>query len=355
MDVVPCLAAFAKNIYGNIVAQSLNDLKNTFFSPFNIYTALGMVLCGGENNTKAELMKAMQLPESLEHSKIHNGIREMLANCSKADQGVEIILGNRIFTTPSANVRNEFKENVEKYYKAETECVLFEKDIENARTLINQWVSKQTKGKVQELLSPGSLTENTSVVVVATTYFKGAWKLAFPEINTHDSEFHKLDGSKMEVKLMFKESFFDMVELPHLKSRAIKIPFKDPMFTLLVVLPDANDGLLSLIKSLYADNGLSYILSSNDFDTKKLQLFLPRFKLREGSAMSLKEILKNMGINDAFCSSKANFSSISNSHKLYISDVLHKAILEVSPVHEYSHLSTFIMWNSLFNVLLLYY
>lgn len=49
----------------------------------------------------------------------------------------------------------------------------FQTDIECARKRINKWVSEQTNGKIQQLLSPGSLKEDTRVVVLATTYFKG--------------------------------------------------------------------------------------------------------------------------------------------------------------------------------------
>ncbi|CAH8615703.1 unnamed protein product [Heterobilharzia americana] len=329
MDIIPALTTFTESIYGHVMAESLNKLENTFLSPFNIYTALGMVLSGGENNTKAEMMQVMQLSKDFEHSEVHDGISKLLVYCSKSGQGVEIIFGNRLFMTPSMDVKKEFEQNLEKNYKAQSELVPFETDTENARTRINQWVSEQTKGKIQELLSSGSVTSDTSVVVTSTTYFKGAWKLAFPKINTHDSKFYKLDGSKMKVQLMYNESFFDMVELPHLKSRAVKIPFEDPMFTLLVILPDAKDGLPNLINSLNEGNVLSSVLLSNGFDSIELQLYLPRFKLREGSAVSLKKILQKMGINDAFSPSLADFSGISTSCRLCISDVLHKAILEV--------------------------
>ncbi|CAH8586858.1 unnamed protein product [Heterobilharzia americana] len=298
MDIIPALTTFTESIYGHVMAESLNKLENTFLSPFNIYTALGMVLSGGENNTKAEMMQVMQLSKDFEHSEVHDGISKLLVYCSKSGQGVEIIFGNRLFMTPSMDVKKEFEQNLEKNYKAQSELVPFETDTENARTRINQWVSEQTKGKIQELLSSGSVTSDTSVVVTSTTYFKGAWKLAFPKINTHDSKFYKLDGSKMKVQLMYNESFFDMVELPHLKSRAVKIPFEDPMFTLLVILPDAKDGLPNLINSLNEGNVLSSVLLSNGFDSIELQLYLPRFKLE-------KVVL------------------------LCISDVLHKAILEV--------------------------
>ncbi|VDO98883.1 unnamed protein product [Schistosoma mattheei] len=166
-----------------------------------------MVLSGSGNNTKAEMTKAMQLSDCLEHDQVHHEIAQLLNDCSKPSEGVNIILANRLFVAQN---------------------VAFETDIEGSRNRINQWVSEQTKGQIQELLSPGSLTKDTSAVVTATTYFKGLWNMCFPEDNSHTSEFYELSGSKMSVKLMYNESYFDMVSLPHLRSRAAKIPFKDP-------------------------------------------------------------------------------------------------------------------------------
>ncbi|CAH8864137.1 unnamed protein product [Trichobilharzia szidati] len=329
MNILTSFASFANNFYCNMLGKCPEKLENTFFSPFNIYTALGMVLSGCEKNTKVEIEKVMQLCGSLNYTETHDSIRDLLERCSLAEVGVEMILGNKLFTTVHAGVKENFKQNLAGYYSAETEHVPFETDPEGCRKRINQWVSEKTKGKIEELLPFGSVAADTSIVVTATTYFKGEWQSAFPEFKSHDSDFHKLDGSKMTVKLMFTESSFNIITLPHLNSRAVKIPFKDPMFALLVILPDANDGLPNLLRSLSKGNTLSSIISSNDFEGTKLKLYLPRFKLKEGSSVSVKKILQGMGINDAFCPSSADFTGISESCRLCVSDVLHKAILEV--------------------------
>ncbi|RTG81166.1 serpin B [Schistosoma bovis] len=311
-----------------LLRMCLGQWENVFLSPFNIYTALGMVLSGSGNNTKAEMTKAMQLSDCLEHDQVHHEIAQLLNDCSKPSEGVNIILANRLFVAQNVRIKEQFKTNLKTYYDAPTEHVAFETDIEGSRNRINQWVSEQTKGQIQELLSPGSLTKDTSAVVTATTYFKGLWNMCFPEDNSHTSEFYELSGSKMSVKLMYNESYFDMVSLPHLRSRAAKIPFKDPKFTLLIILPDANDGLPDLLDSMYKHGGVSSILSTS-FQNTKMRLYLPKFRLREGYAIKLKDHLRKLGINDAFCPLSADFSNVSDSDRMCISDVMHKAVFEV--------------------------
>ncbi|VDP50289.1 unnamed protein product [Schistosoma margrebowiei] len=158
----------------------LGYLENTFLSPFNIYTALGMILCGSANNTNAELIKAMQLSDCLEQEKIHSAIGELLADLSKPDESVEIIVGNRFYVNEDAQIEKRFKNIIKQHYNALAEHVSMNSALSNfvdpecAQNRINQWVSEQTNGTIQELIPREALSEGTSAVVVSTTYFKGS-------------------------------------------------------------------------------------------------------------------------------------------------------------------------------------
>ncbi|CAH8602497.1 unnamed protein product [Schistosoma curassoni] len=228
MDVIQSLGNFSEKLYREILKRNKGYLENTFLSPFNIYTALGMILCGSANNTNAELIKAMQLSDCLEQEIIHSAIGELLADLSKSDESVEIITGNRIYVNEDVQIEKRFRNIIKQYYNALTEHVAFHRDPECARNRINQWVSEQTNGTIQELIPRVAISQETSAVVLSTTYFKGLWGPHFRKEDSHDSDFFKLDGSTMNVKLMYNLSCFSMVILPDLGSRAIKIPFKDP-------------------------------------------------------------------------------------------------------------------------------
>lgn len=161
-------------------------LENTFLSPFNIYTALGMILCGSANNTNAELIKAMQLSDCLEQEIIHSAIGELLADLSKSDESVEIITGNGIYVNEDVQIEKRFRNIIKQHYNALTEhvsmssalsnfvYVAFHTDPECARDRINQWVSEQTNGTIQELIPRVAISQETSAVVLSTTYFKGS-------------------------------------------------------------------------------------------------------------------------------------------------------------------------------------
>ncbi|CAH8299219.1 unnamed protein product [Schistosoma turkestanicum] len=328
MEIAQSLINFTDMFYALILEETHVHLENSFVSPFSIYTALGMVLAGCEGNTKAEMVRAMQLSNHSDLDTIHKGISEMLSKCSEADKGVEITLGNRLFARKNVDIKKHFSNTLEKYYNALVEGVLFQTDPESAETRINQWVSEQTDGKIQQLIPLKSLTINTLAVVISTSYFRGLWNERFLPEASADSDFYTLDGLTIHVRLMYNESYFKMTSLPDLMAQAVKIPFKDPKYSLLIILPNELNGLPNLLKLLYKTGGISSVLSSN-FENTNLQFYLPKFKLTEGSDVSLKGVLQKMGINDAFIPGSADFSNITDSDGTYISDVLHKAILEV--------------------------
>ncbi|TNN17092.1 Leukocyte elastase inhibitor isoform 1 [Schistosoma japonicum] len=325
MEVVPPIIEFTNKLYEQIVEKSHHKWENVFFSPVNIYTSLGMILFGSKCNTKTEMLTTMQLPVCLKYDTCHSEIYKLLYGFLKSAHGVEIFLANKLFAREGLDVKPNYKSNLEIYYNAQAENVTFNEDTLDQ---INKWVSEKTKGQIQQLLSPDFLTEDISAVVIAITYFKGTWKTAFSEYYSNDSEFIMLDGSKSKVKLMHIESSFEMVELQQLNSRAVKIPFKDPKFSMLIVLPNKHDGLPNLLKLLYKTHGISSILSS-DFKKTEMYLYLPKFKLKEGNALNLRSYLQEMGMKDAFCQGSADFTDICDSHNLCISNILHKAVLEV--------------------------
>ncbi|KAH9581874.1 Serpin B13 [Schistosoma haematobium] len=174
MDVIQSLRNFSEKLYREILKRNEGYLENTFLSPFNIYTALGMIFCGSANNTNAELIKAMLLPDCLEQEIIHSAIGELLADLSKPDESVEIIIENRFYVNEDVQIEKRFRNIIKQHYNALTEHVAFHRDPECARNRINQWVSEQTNGTIQELIPRVAISQETSAVVLSITYFKGS-------------------------------------------------------------------------------------------------------------------------------------------------------------------------------------
>lgn len=59
-----------------------------------------------------------------------------------------------------------------------------------------------------------------------------------------------------------------------------------------------------------------------------VEVYLPQFKLEE--RYELRSILRNMGMEEAFSQSQANFSGMSNTNDLFLSQVFHQATVDVN-------------------------
>ncbi|CAH8598101.1 unnamed protein product [Schistosoma guineensis] len=82
-----------------------------------------MILSGSANNTNAELIKAMQLSDCLEQERIHSAIGKLLADFSKPDESVEIIIENRFYVNEDVQIEKRFRNIINQHYNALTEHV----------------------------------------------------------------------------------------------------------------------------------------------------------------------------------------------------------------------------------------
>ncbi|MCA9257463.1 MAG: hypothetical protein KDA33_17570, partial [Phycisphaerales bacterium] len=113
----------------------------------------------------------------------------------------------------------------------------------------------------------------------------------------------------------------------------VELPYKGGGLAMTILAPRSPDGLPSL-ESRLSSESLDAWLSK--LASKQVHVFLPRFEL--ASEFSLNGALRAMGIRRAFVRSDAecgaDFSGICdsdrNEDKLYVGDVVHKAVLEVT-------------------------
>ncbi|TGZ65718.1 hypothetical protein CRM22_005727 [Opisthorchis felineus] len=97
---------------------------------------------------------------------------------------------------------------------------------------------------------------------------------------------------------------------------------------MLIMLPNEKDGLNKSVDHLRKPGILERLLKV-DLIEQNIIVHLPKFKLSEGDPLDAKELLIQCGIHDVFDSAKANLSKICADERLFVSDVLHKSILEI--------------------------
>lgn len=110
-----------------------------------------------------------------------------------------------------------------------------------------------------------------------------------------------------------------------------------------IILPLEKDGLDRVQNNLTAEKLTEWTKHTS---TKEVKVYLPKFKIT--SEFDLPEILKAMGMKNAFIKGKANFSGMDGKKKwLYISDAIHKAFVDVNEEGTEAAAATAVMMRAL--------
>ena len=119
---------------------------------------------------------------------------------------------------------------------------------DGSKTIINDWVANCTNGKIENLFS--KMSPNTACVLVSCVYFKGGWLNKFESYNTRDAQFYCSKTKTSIVKMMEKKVYLSYISVDEKGFKCVEIPYKEPYFSMLIILPDVTFGLQNVIQIL---------------------------------------------------------------------------------------------------------
>ena len=309
---------FALGLYGQLRQYP----GNLFFSPFSIHIALAMAQAGAKGQTAA------QMSEVLGPSGSDPTITKVLESARHAGE-YELNIANALWGQEGAALEAQFLDLIARLYDGGLHLVDFRNNSESARIAINRWVENKTKEKIRDLIPSGGLNADTRLVLANAIYFKGRWLLKFSSKGTREESFYVDAGTTVEAPLMFQQD-----DIPYMEGRgyqAVDLAYRGGDLSMLVILPEAKDGLPDLEKQISPKMIQECASKTRD---REVKLFLPRFKMTWGT-VDLRDQLTTLGMTFAFDRSRADFSGI-NGHEpphedaLSISSVFHKAFVDVN-------------------------
>ncbi|XP_019640738.1 PREDICTED: leukocyte elastase inhibitor-like isoform X2 [Branchiostoma belcheri] len=309
---------FALSLY----RQLCGDGGNVFFSPYSISVALAMTSLGARGSTEAA-MKGTLCYKDMSNDVLHSTFSTLHQQLYASDK-YTLQTANRLYGEQTYSFLQDFLNATKKNYGAELASVDFKGAAEQVRGTINKWVEEQTKDKIKDLIPAGAVDAMTRLVLVNAIYFKGNWDKQFKAEMTQDMDFNINNNEKVKVPMMKMEEKFNYGEFQDQKFRVLELPYVEKELSMLIFLPDEVEGIRNLESALTATT--LQTVSSQMYSTK-VNLMLPRFKLEQD--FSLGETLKKMGMGEAF-SDGADFSGMSAAADLFISEVVHKAFVEVN-------------------------
>ena len=164
--------------FGKSIREKTRDLfsktseltreENIVISPLSINTILTMLAMGqnsSQDRTEIEAFLNFESPSGfLENLK-------QIVDCYQTPES-SVLLANALFPTIEANIKSEYRKILKENFASEIiHTVNFSKPNE-AVSEINRWVANRTNNLITDLLSAGSVNQDTLLVLSNTVYFK---------------------------------------------------------------------------------------------------------------------------------------------------------------------------------------
>lgn len=290
--------------------------KSTFVSPFSISTALSMTYQGARGETKEEMKEVLGY-QGLDINKVNETYKNYIRYVTQMDD-ISVNIGNSIWVRDGYAVKDPFIKTNQNMYGAG----VFERDFSDKTvTEMNDWINKETNGKVKEMVSP-PIEPSVKMYLINAIYFKGDWKHQFKKENSEEETFHVTKGNSKTVSMMFKQETVQYNEGPDYK--AIEMPYGEGNTSMYAVLPKEGTPLGSFISEMSKEKWSNIIKGMET--QEEVNISFPKFKVEYGTK-NLSKSLKSLGMKRAF--DNADFSGMSDSG-LRINRVLHKAFIEVN-------------------------
>lgn len=297
--------------------------ESFIFSPISLEYALAMVNNGAAGETENQIRDVIGFGDK-SVKEVNEFYKYLTENLLNVDNTVAMNIANaQVFNTAigdESKYNKDYKNALTGYYNALFEGYDFAKDNKKALSAINSWASKQTEGMINPLLD--ELDPYSATLLMNAIYFKGSWADKFDSSFTRKEDFTKGDGAKTKVDMMNQTSnvsyYFDK------NCSAISKTYGNGAFKMTFILPDEGITTAELAKGLDR-TALERIIKRKG--SEEVIIKIPKFET--SFTIELNDMLKSLGMVDAFNPTKADFSSMSSHLSLYISRVLQKARIKV--------------------------
>ena len=289
--------------------------KNTLISPLSVLCALAMTANGAEEETLAQMEEVLGMTTEELNLYLYSYMQNL-----PQDDKYKLSLANSIWFTEDERftVNQDFLQTNADYYGADVYKAPFDK-----QTLkdINNWVKHNTDDMIPEILD--KIPEEAIMYLVNALAFEAEWMEIYEKQQVRDGKFTKEDGTKQDVEFMYST---EGTYLEDENAIGFKKYYKGGKYAFVAMLPNEGVSVSEYIASLTGES-LNALLSNPQYGT--VHTSMPKFEMEHTVEMA--EILKGMGMTEAFDIYNADFEGLgtSTAGNIYISRVLHKTFISV--------------------------
>ena len=310
-------AAAAADFGVRLFQTSLEDGKNTLISPLSVLYALAMTANGADGDTLAQMEQVLGMDCAYlnEFMLAYMDLLPQWEDC-------KLNLANAIWfkDDPNFDVEQDFLQNNADYYRAGIYKAPFD---DSTKQDINDWVKEHTAGMIPQILD--EIPEEAVMYLVNALAFEAVWQVVYEEYQVRPGIFTREDGTQTEIELMHSEERRYLED--ELATGFIK-HYTEGRYAFAALLPKEGVSVQDYVESLTGAHLLELL---SDPEEIMVLAAMPKFETAYDIEMS--EVLKEMGMSDAFDWRTADFSRLGSYHaddmNIVINRVLHKTFLSV--------------------------
>lgn len=320
-------AHMAATVYPKLSAAA-GPNANLFVSPVSLSQGLGLAFIGARGETRNEIARVLGWSPASNAAALTKAYNAQLRNTGDPDTALGI--ANALWLAKDLPISGEYVAEARAAYEAAPETVDYAGDPNGAAARINGWVSRETEGRITEIVSASGLNADTAAVLTNALHFKAKWTTPFEDTETR--AFTRGDGSRTPITMMKRTARFQYRETS--EGQAITLPYgRDGRFVMELFLPRDAATLRRWEREV---RGVDFFAgeqgSTSRFDLsaeseRKVRIILPRFEARFDE--SVKAALLATGMPTAFDRTRADFSGIASGPRLAMDDVAHATFLRV--------------------------
>ncbi len=262
---------------------------------------------------------------------LHPAFGQLADRMSRLQHGSRLTLltANGLWRQQGHPFTAEFLGLARTWYHAEAETADFTKAPGTAADRINAWIEGRTHGRIRAMLGQDALDLDTRLVLCNAIYFKGKWRSHFKVKETCPAPFFISESQNVSVPTMAQTAEFKTASIEEPAARLIELPYYGGDLGMVIILPEAVDGLAEMEKALTVENLGAWVARLDEASPAKTVVHLPRFTTRQ--KIDLIPTLRSLGVDSAFDDTRADFSGMDGkTNDLYLSSALHQAFVEVN-------------------------
>ncbi|XP_031218638.1 serpin E3 [Mastomys coucha] len=316
---------FALHLYRSAAAE--RNGTNFVISPASVSLSLEILQFGARGNTGWQLAGA--LGYTVQDPRVREFLHTVYTTLHNSSQGIGMELACTLFMQTGTSLSPCFLEQVSRWANSTLEPSDF-REPNSTTTEASKVTSRQSPGKAPGNPLWGRASAlSTQLSIMSTMTFQSTWQKRFSSVASQPLPFTHADGLLLQVPAMHQVaevSYGQFQDAAGHEVDVLELLYLGRVASLLLVLPQDKGTPLDHIEPHLTARVIH--LWTTRLKRVRMDVFLPRFRIQ--NQFDLKSILRSWGITDLFDPLKANLKGISGQDGFYVSEVTHKAKMELS-------------------------